>query len=35
VKVVCVRVSGFSGYFVKMRKAIQDEIIARTVTSVR
>ena len=30
-----VRVSGFSGYFVKMRKAIQDEIIARTVTSVR
>lgn len=30
-----VRVSGFSGYFVKMRKEIQDEIIARTVTSVR
>ena len=30
-----VRVSGFSGYFVQMRKAIQDEIIARTVTSVR
>ena len=30
-----VRVSGFSGYFVKMRKEIQDEIIARTVTTVR
>ena len=30
-----VRVSGFSGYFVKMRKEIQDEIIARTVTAVR
>ena len=30
-----VRVSGFSGYFVKMRKEIQDEIIARTVASVR
>lgn len=30
-----VRVSGFSGYFVRFRKAIQDEIIARTVTSVR
>ena len=30
-----VRVSGFSGYFVKMRREIQDEIIARTVASVR
>ena len=30
-----VRVSGFSGYFVRMRKTTQDEIIARTVTSVR
>ena len=30
-----VRVSGYSGYFVKMRREIQDEIIARTVTSVR
>ena len=30
-----VRVSGFSGYFVKMRKEIQDEIIARLVASVR
>ena len=30
-----VRVSGFSGYFVRMKKTIQDEIIARTVTSVR
>ena len=30
-----VRVSGFSGYFVKMRKEIQDEIIARTVAAVR
>ena len=30
-----VRVSGFSGYFVRMRKEIQDEIIARTVTAVR
>ena len=26
-----VRVSGFSGYFVRMKKSIQDEIIARTV----
>ena len=26
-----VRVSGFSGYFVRMKKPIQDEIIARTV----
>ena len=30
-----VRVSGFSGYFVRFKKTIQDEIIARTVTSVR
>ena len=30
-----VRVSGFSGYFVRMSKAIQDEIIARTVTAVK
>ena len=30
-----VRVSGFSGYFVRMKKPIQDEIIARTVASVR
>ena len=30
-----VRVSGFSGCFVKMRKEIQDEIIARMVASVR
>ena len=30
-----VRVSGFSGYFVRLRKPIQDEIIARTVASVR
>jgi formate C-acetyltransferase len=30
-----VRVSGFSGYFVRMSKSIQDEIIARTVASVR
>ena len=30
-----VRVSGFSGYFVRMKKTIQDEIIARTVASVR
>ena len=30
-----VRVSGFSGHFVRMSKAIQDEIIARTVTTVR
>ena len=30
-----VRVSGFSGYFVKMRKEVQDEIIARLVASVR
>ena len=30
-----VRVSGFSGYFVKMRKEIQDEIIARLVASMR
>ena len=27
-----VRVSGYSGYFVRMRKTTQDEIIARTVT---
>ena len=27
-----VRVSGFSGYFVRLRKPIQDEIIARTVS---
>lgn len=26
-----VRVSGFSGYFVRMKKSIQDEVIARTV----
>ena len=26
-----VRVSGFSGYFVRMKKSIQDEIIARTI----
>jgi len=26
-----VRVSGYSGYFVRMKKSIQDEIIARTV----
>lgn len=30
-----VRVSGFSGYFVRFRKTIQDEIIARTVAHVR
>ena len=30
-----VRVSGFSGYFVRFKKTIQDEIIARTVTLVR
>lgn len=30
-----VRVSGFSGYFVRFKKSIQDEIIARTVTSLR
>ena len=30
-----VRVSGYSGYFVRMKKTIQDEIIARTVASVR
>ena len=30
-----VRVSGFSGYFVRFKKTIQDEIIARTVTAVR
>ena len=30
-----VRVSGFSGYFVRMRKTTQDEIIARTVAAVR
>ena len=30
-----VRVSGFSGYFVRLRKTTQDEIIARTVSSVR
>ena len=30
-----VRVSGFSGYFVRFKKTIQDEIIARTVTSIR
>lgn len=30
-----VRVSGFSGYFVRFKKTIQDEIIARTVSSVR
>lgn len=30
-----VRVSGFSGYFVRLPKVIQDEIISRTVASVR
>ena len=30
-----VRVSGFSGYFVRLPKTIQDEIISRTVASVR
>jgi formate C-acetyltransferase len=30
-----VRVSGFSGYFVRFKKSIQDEIISRTVTTVR
>ena len=30
-----VRVSGFSGYFVRFKKTIQDEIIARTITTVR
>ena len=30
-----VRVSGFSGYFVRFKKTIQDEILARTVSSVR
>ena len=30
-----VRVSGFSGYFVRFKKTIQDEIIARTVTAIR
>ena len=30
-----VRVSGFSGYFVRLPKTIQDEIISRTVVSVR
>ncbi len=30
-----VRVSGFSGYFVRFKKTIQDEIIARTVAYVR
>lgn len=30
-----VRVSGFSGYFVRLRKTTQDEIIARTVSSLR
>ena len=30
-----VRVSGFSGYFIRFKKTIQDEIIARTVSSVR
>ena len=30
-----VRVSGFSGYFVRLRKTTQDEIITRTVSSLR
>ena len=30
-----VRVSGFSGYFVRLPKSIQDEVISRTVASVR
>ena len=30
-----VRISGFSGYFVRFKKTIQDEVISRTVSSIR